>query len=887
MSALTVEQLISWIEAGSVEQVADALLAASEAERRALGPRLKAYQSNGSAVSGFENPYHSDDPSESTEYRYQQAWQQWETLKRNREDALRVAGAACLPRAADVVSWLRSDRFWEQPQLVAVNALVRVLSAPGRPALASVARQLADRLRPAQVDRQWPMVSGLLTAAGLAPPTTEAVVRGWIREIGWAQVAERLQAHPHTALLLPHVFRIPRVAVELREEWPPALARLVADGGYPRADLLADVLLRLRAGDRPGAVRVVVRVHRILAPTTAECAEHRQEYLGMLSSPHVAVAALALAALRAVDDAGRLPADLIAEAAYAVLPRPEKKLVRAALDWLDEALRRTRDPQLFAALTAGIDNEAVDLAERTLALTARHLPVFGDDRRAVLHDVADALDGDLRRQADALLGGPHGGTAAAAVDRTAARPAPLPPPAALPPPIASVAELAAAAACLLRHRDDPILFERFVAALPVFVRADRPAVAAALAPLLPEYWTDSFVLMLQSAVTGRQRTYALNEYERDPAYPSHLTARRSIELAEQLAGEPPAALLATPATVDGHVDPVRVLDLVAAAEAAGPSPAPYDLTQALLRLPRVIEPEVAEAAARLRSPAGRAFARWVAGGALADPDINIVAVQQKRCRPGHQTHGRYLPCECGSTVAHRRSVTFSPLAHPDLTLPQELLSRPPEHAYQHVYLHHYTLSMVPWPLALPSHRELVAAYVQPALARAADGNVRGAGDLLPSLARASGPLGPAFALCLAYGLTAGRPAERLAATDAFVLTAARTDLDGADLGALVGHGLAALHDDGVLVLRRVAEALTGALRAGAAAEAWAAARALVPAALTASAGGPDLLALASTAASAVGARETIPEVENVAIRGGHTRMVTEAGRLVRTLTAPT
>lgn len=166
-------------------------------------------------------------------------------------------------------------------------------------------------------------------------------MRGWIREIGRVDVTERLRAHPHTALLLPHVFRIPRVAAELREEWPPALARLVTDGHYPRAVLLADVLLRLRIGDRPGAVRVVVRVHRSLAPTTAEYAEHRQEYLGMLSSPHVTVADSALVALRAADDAGRLPADAISEAAYAVLPRPEKKLVRTTLGWLDAVLRRT------------------------------------------------------------------------------------------------------------------------------------------------------------------------------------------------------------------------------------------------------------------------------------------------------------------------------------------------------------------------------------------------------------------------------------------------------------------------------------------------------------------------------------------------------------------
>jgi hypothetical protein len=882
MTAPAFGELAAWIEAGHVDRVADALLAAAEPERRALAAQLKAYQLGRVPLPGHDDTASPPDDPMGGYWRHQQRWQRYEALTRRRESALRVAGAGCLPRVTDVVAWLRSDRFWERPAPGSTDVLIRVLSAPGRPALAGVAQQLADRLRPAQAERQWPMISGLLAAAGLEPPTTEAVVRGWIREIS-GDVFEKLRMDRRTTLLLPHVFRLPRVAADLDERWPPALARLSADGHYPRADLLADVLLRLRAGDRPGAVRTVVQVHHLLAPTTPEYAAHRQEYLGMLSSPQVAVAELALTALRAVDDAGGLAAGAIAEAAYAVLPRPEKKLVRAGLDWLDAALRRTGDPQLFAALTAGLGNEAVDLAERALKLAARHLPAFGADGRAVLRDAADALDGDLRRQADALLGAPSAGPAAAG---NAARPAPPPPPAPLPAPIASVAELAAAAAALLRSSDDPILFERFAAALPVLVRADRPAVAAALAPLLPEHWTNAYVCMLRAAVTGRPTTYRPDEYERNPSFPSWLVVRRSIELAGQLAGEPPAALLATPATADGHVDPARVLRLLAAAESAGAQPGPHDLTQALLRLPRTVDPDVAAAAARLSSPAGRAFSRWVSGGGLTDPEVSIAGVRQKKCRHGYQSGGGYMPCSCGSTASHRRTVTFAPLAHPDLTLPAELLSRPPEHAYKHAYGYHHTLSLESWPLAFPSHRELVAAYAQPLLAPAADGNVRGGGDLLPALARATGPFGPAFALCLAYGMTAGRPGERLAATDAFVLAAARDDLGDADVGAEVGHELAALHEAGVLVLRRVAEVLTGALRAGAAAEVWAAARVLVPAALGASAGGPDLLALATAAASAVGARESMPELDAVAGRGGRTRLVTEAARLARTLTAP-
>ena len=62
MSAPTFEQLTTWIEAGHVGRVTDALLVASETERRSLAPHLKAYQPNRPPLPGHDALSGSDDP---------------------------------------------------------------------------------------------------------------------------------------------------------------------------------------------------------------------------------------------------------------------------------------------------------------------------------------------------------------------------------------------------------------------------------------------------------------------------------------------------------------------------------------------------------------------------------------------------------------------------------------------------------------------------------------------------------------------------------------------------------------------------------------------------------------------------------------------------------
>ncbi|GGN62311.1 hypothetical protein GCM10010112_20330 [Actinoplanes lobatus] len=860
-------QLEPLIRAGEFDQVATALLSVDEPARRALAAPVK----------GIELHW-VEEVGTSFERLHDRAALAERSFARRaaREAALRVAGAGCLPRAADVVSFLRSGRFGPAPTPAALDALVRVLRAPGRPSLAAIARPLAEKLRPLQVNLQWGMISRLLAEAELSPPGTEAVVRGWMGQVGAERygkdLAELLRADPHTTEMLPHVFGIARLGQELDEEWTKALARLAADGVIDRQSLLDGCVQRLVAGDRPGSIRRVVVLHRLLDPTAEECAARRAECLAMLAGPESTVADLALRGLRRADDAGLVEIDTVAEAAFTVLLRKEKKLVRAQLDWLAAALARKADPLLFEALLTGLGNPAVDLAEQVLRAAATHLPVFGAAGRESLAAAVAGFQGDLRRQAGELLG------AGDPADHVAVALPPVAPAAPVPPPIRSIPELAAEVRHMLRELDpDPIRLELALDGLVRFTASDRPALAEALTPLLPQYGDRPLINLLRAVVTNRWFAWTPSEWDKRASPPVWMLIGRLTELTRQMCGgTPPPALLATPATVDGHVDPARVVRLLG----EGWEPGPWDLSQALLRLPREIGPEVRAAADRLTSAAGHSLAGFLADGGLPDPEVATVAVGKRRCM---HTGGYY--CDCARHPA-RRTVAFAPVEH-TLTVPEGLLGQPRKEAGNRAYSYPDGRPLDGWPLVFPSHRELAAAHVQPRLIESAESRgVTGHVGILPALAACDGPFGPAMALCLAYGLTAARPEGRVAAVDAFLDLAARGVLDG----ALVGRELVALHRAEIVVLKRVADALGEAARAGAAAHAWAALRELVPAVLAAAtpgAGAPDLLLTAESVAAAVRATEEIPEVTAVAARGGRTRLVTEATRLARTLASAT
>jgi len=328
IASLGERQFRALLDHGTAEDIADALLTLDEPARRALTPLLPARTTPDS------------------------------------EAALLVAGAGCVSGADRLVAWLRSRRFRRHPSEQTLDALVRVMSAPGRPRVTTVAGALARQLGPrAAWPGEWAVTEALLRSAEIPPPVTDALARRWIREAATAggpirtaatvtgtiratagspireaatadgpiratpgspireaataggpiratataggfALAARLAADPWLDRLLPRVF-FPPAGVSLDHRWPPALAALASDGRLARGTLLRLAVRRLSDPSRAGSFSAVVALHEMLSPTPGELAKHRADYRSLLTSPHAAVRALAKQALAALESAKR------------------------------------------------------------------------------------------------------------------------------------------------------------------------------------------------------------------------------------------------------------------------------------------------------------------------------------------------------------------------------------------------------------------------------------------------------------------------------------------------------------------------------------------------------------------------------------------------------
>ncbi|QCB20682.1 hypothetical protein E5N77_01625 [Streptomyces sp. SS52] len=175
----------------------------------------------------------------------------------------------------------------------------------------------------------------------------------------------------------------------------------------PERTALAEKLLtRLLRDGAPKTVTPVMTFLRALALTPAEQAPFLRDHVALLdlSSP---VAAYGQEVLRELDEAGLLEEDVLSEACERVLLRPEKKLVRAQLSWLDRVARRepARAGRISVCAALAFGHPDVSVQERALTLVARHLKNAGDPVRAQLRTAAAASLGPaLAARAAQLLG---------------------------------------------------------------------------------------------------------------------------------------------------------------------------------------------------------------------------------------------------------------------------------------------------------------------------------------------------------------------------------------------------------------------------------------------------------------------------------------------------
>ncbi|QOC95326.1 hypothetical protein D0Q02_16650 [Micromonospora craniellae] len=847
---------------GSAEQVAEALTGLPEPRRREIGVELTAW---------FKK-------------RDKETW--WTT---GSGTALAVAVVGCLPTAAQAAAIIgRASVPVDGTR--AARLVLAVAQERGVTWLGDLAYRVAARFGQRTWVDDWLFVAEVLRVEGSPPPTDDRSVQLWLTAVQFPDrgrrgaptpVADRIRDDPFLPAMLPRLFEADGIGTQMMfdvhwKSWDEpkrhalltALAQLGAEGVVERTALVDGALGRLLRGDRPTALRAFTTLLGLLALSSAEIAARATDHLRLLTDAPAPVATMAQKALRQVPD---LELESVLDASRQVLTRPDKALVRTQLTWLDKLARQHPDraTEIAEVIALGADHPAVELRDRAAALAARH---------GVVPEPPDL--GPART-------GPRGDDLPA--------PAPSAP---APAPITDVDELAEEVAALLGTRYQGTPLERILDGMVRLTATDGPRVHAALAPVIERrHWSwanehqydplclcEVLVDVLKSAgveqpARPRSRWQALLDAVRrsEPSAPElvgtnprvppvhRLLRARLAEIGVHVNDPGNTGLLALPTAANGTIDPLALVERLAALGAR--TPGHWDLTQALLRLPTDADEAVAGTAAALGTPAGDRLATWLRDGGLPQPVMRQSTLHRKRQGRYSWDHP-YMPPE-------RLLVELSPPdGHAD---PDGLLTLHPTS----IGVEHFGWVNL-WPSLLPGHRGVVAASVLPLVANTADLDQRDGTAVLPLLAEITGPGGIALDLAVAYGLGARHAPDRVATLDALLTLAAAGQLDAAGTGTALG----ALVTRDRVKLSRAVEPLRDAAQAGVPLTVWRLLAATLPALLTpptAPRGTIDVLTLASETATATGVRLDVPGLAEVAARGGSSRLVTEARRLHQAL----
>ncbi|MEV0532387.1 DUF6493 family protein [Kitasatospora sp. NPDC050463] len=885
-----VEDLLEAVREGRTPQVPALVAALGPAERRACLPALKELR--------------------------KQTRGEWSKAANARLGALLVAGAGCHAGPAGAATWIGgrdfTGRSWARHP-----ALGEVVAAQPVEWQIEVVTRLAERRGSGWGWELYPLIERVVRRTGCPVPATDAFTTEWLDQLaagdgrhGWARtLLESLREDAFTPVLLPRVFELADVGWRFEQRrtdrpgdsWPAALAGLAQCGVLDGADLIDRCLARLVRGGKPGDQRAFLAVLVALAPTPDAYAKQVRSLVALLDGLSV-VAGHAQQVLAELDAAALVEPEVLAQASAVVLFRTEKKLVKAQLGWLDKAARRSPEragPVVLAAAEA-FGHPDTALQERALAVVARHLKAAGEAVLPELRSAAEGLNPAHHARAGELLGAPVGGDDPDTGWSELLPPAPAPAP--LAEPIATPAEVAEELSALLAaDRPGVAVFERTLDGLVRHARLDRAALAEALAPVLRVHpwngvgrWHDCGprdILYVAAAVAGQvdphQRGTVFRAKGRSPLRGQHNTrygnvfAARLTEAAERVTADRPPLLLATPTDATGALAAATLVDRLAGYQAAGVEPGEADLHAALLRLTVTTDQAVLAAADRLTSPAGRWTARWLREGGLPGQPSDRVRFAPGRgtgSRALHQEHWwedlkRICVAQPGlgggprGPAGERLGADFRALL--EGTEPSVARAR-----QQNEWLWQPTAH---WAAVLPHHREELAARWLDWFADSADRERRGAAGLVPVLAEAGGPAGPALHLALAYGLGARFPEDRTAAVDALLVLAARGDLDG----ALLGRELGVLVTEGTVKPSRLAQALAVAAATGAYGTVWSVLAPALPAVLPGAPvrGTADLVAVAADCARRSAARGPIAEVGEAAAGPGASRLVKEARAL--------
>ncbi|MGW0966029.1 DUF7824 domain-containing protein [Streptomyces sp. NPDC002516] len=915
------EALLRAVRAGRTVEATGLLDGMTDAERRAFLPALK-------------------------ELRKELRSAPWNAASRVAYPTLHAAGAACHTGAAGAATWIAGvDMRWSQ---ASPGVLLHVLGDRESDWLADLTHRLAAR--PATSRLPFALLSGLVGLSGCEVPTTDAYVRGWFEHMGASRnggrsVAHRLRKEPHLSVMIGALFDSLEVTGQISwlfgdgpGSWYNALAELAEEGFLDRKVLVDACVARLLRGGAPADQRVFLRLLSSLALTRAEERERSADWtaLACQAVPSVAWHAQSVLASFALD--GELTPGRLAEMSSGVLFRTEKKLVRAQLVLLGKVLKR--DPStagvLLPAVAEAFGHEDTDVQERALKLVERHVTALPGPNRAAgatgsadtdattgpdattgtagitapagatdasgarerLGELAADLSPGLRLRAQRVLGIETAGSAATVQEDVLP---PVPPRERLAPAPESVAELAEEVSAILASGGGVAAFERALDGLVRHAHRDREALTEALGPVVARCWWKDLdprypsadrmfrespnglevVLAALFEQVGTDTLHTAAQHGATSGNCHHSALSRAFEArlweaAYRIRVEPMPFLLATPSWDTGLLEPEELVERLTEYRRLDARPGTADFAQALLRVRRDDPAVSAAAAARARalgSPEGYRLSQWLGA------EGPLLPTSRRR------TSGVRVLLELGELqeIQGHFPAGFRPLGRP-LTVFKD-----------HWYCRHWGVTdRRHWPAVVPGRRELVAARLLRDISTAAIEDTRMDAMTLPLLAEADGPAGEALHLCVAYGLGARHPEDRLSAVDALLVLAARRQLDAGRLGADIGE----LVRRGALKKSRLAESIRTAAATGAYATVWSVLRGLLPDLLAdlaadgagGGAGGGavrglgELLAVAADCAERSGARGDLTHLTETAERHGSSRVVTQARRLRTALT---
>ncbi|MFE0552632.1 DUF6493 family protein [Streptomyces pilosus] len=752
------------------------------------------------------------------------------------------------------------------------------------------------------------VVDHIVRTTGCPMPQSDYFVDGWLRKHACGPsdgLLERLREDPLSAKLLPLALEGP--SVSFSSHVLSALCTLAAEemvdraalvrrtfaivaGQHPaaaiqywqavpltaeehartapqRVALAERLLVRLLQDGAPKTITPVMTFLRALALTPAEYVPFIRDHVAMLdlSSP---VASYGQEVLRELDEAGLLEEDVLSEACERVLLRPEKKLVRAQLSWLDRVARRepARADRILAETALAFEHPDVSVQERAVRLVARHLKKAGGPARAELRTAAASLGPALAARAAELLGTQTPGTEQDTRAERLAEAEVLPflsGPGPVPGPAGSAAEVAQELAVVLTD-DDVVAFERALDGLVRHARLDREALCRALEPVMrrgPGVHHDcgqSDLYDVAAAVRGDEprklygRPHRRISHGEAVSPPGKLLMARLMEAIDVIEAGAQPFLLALPTHVTGAVDAGVLVERLAELERRGVEPAPVDLEQALLRVTPTADEQVRCAAGDLRSDAGRRLARRLREGGL--PHQDSTPEKWPTADPGDAPPGRWEPASPGLD----QDIQLLPVAAAVLGTFERDRTLEGGYSPYDIYAAPY------WVAQLPHHRDEVAARARNSVN----------GRMLARLTEAGGPAGYALHWQIARKIDH----DRDSAVDALLALAAQGQFDG----RLLGGQLQALICAGSSSPKRVVDGLRTAAATGAYATVWSVVEAALPALLR---GTPvrdagALLAVGVECASRCAAKGVVPEVEAVAARTGSSQTVKHA-RLLR------